>query len=198
MKKYAWSVAVLALAWNAHALELGGNAPATDVKMKNVDGKEVTIGELKGEQGTLVIFSCNHCPFVKAWEERIARVGNDALKKKIGVVQINSNDPKVAGDTFESMQERAKDRGFKFPYVVDADSSVARAYGASKTPEVFLFNKDGVLVYHGTIDDNYQKPAEVTAHYLQDAIDALATDKDIATKETKILGCGIKFRGGKG
>lgn len=189
---------MLLLAASAHALDLGSQAPATDVKMKNVDGKEVSIADIKGDRGTMVIFSCNQCPFVLAWEERIAQLGNAAIGKGIGVIQINSNDPAVAaGDTYDKVQARAKERGFKFPYVVDADSAAARAYGASRTPEIFLFNAKGDLVYHGTIDDNYKAADKVTERYLHDAIEAVAAGKDVVTKESKIVGCTIKFRGGK-
>ena len=108
---------------------------------------------------------------------------------------MNSNDPKVAaGDSFDGMQVRAKERGMQFPYVVDATSNVARAFGATKTPEAFLFDKDGKLVYHGTIDDNGEDAAKVEKWYLKDALEAVAGGKDVAVKETKSIGCGIKFR----
>lgn len=168
--------------------------PAKDVKMKNVDGKEITIAEVAGKNGTLVIFSCNHCPFVKAWEKRIAEIGNTYREKGVGVIQINSNDPAVAGDTFESMQERAKERGFQFPYVVDASSDVARAFGATRTPEFFLYDKDGKLVYHGALDDN-KDASKASQSYLKDALDAMLAGKPIQTAETKAVGCTIKFRG---
>ena len=176
-------------------LKIGDAVPMKTVKMKNVDERELSIADVAGEKGTLVIFSCNHCPYVKAWEARIAEIGNAAVKSGIGVIQINSNDPaKQPPDGFEGMQQRAKDRGFQFPYVVDADSDVARAFGATRTPEAFLFDKDGKLVYHGTIDDNSQSADKVEAHYLRDAVDALVAGKEIAAKETKAIGCSIKWR----
>jgi peroxiredoxin len=185
-------VSSLASAW---ALELGDVAPKSDVKMKNVDGKEISIADVKGEKGTLVIFSCNHCPFVVAWEERIGKLGNEFQKRGVGVIQINSNDPaKSAGDSYEGMVKRAKDRGFAFPYVVDADSGVARAFGATRTPEAFLFDAAGKLVYHGTIDDNHKDAAAAKEHYLKDALEAVVAGKEIAIKTTKAVGCGIKFR----
>lgn len=187
----AMLVAAAAQAW---ALELGDVAPKSDVKMKNVDGKELSVADVKGVKGTLVIFSCNHCPFVKAWEERITALGNGALKQGVGVIQINSNDPAKAGDTYEAMQDRAKARGFQFPYVVDADSGVARAFGATRTPEVFLFDAAGKLVYHGAIDDNHKDAAAAKEHYLKDALDALVAGKEITVKTTKAVGCSIKFR----
>jgi len=194
--KQAIAVAVLvAVAAQAWALELGAVAPKSDVKLKNVDGKELSLADVKGAKGTLVIFSCNHCPFVVAWEERIAKLGNEFLKKGVGVIQINSNDPaKAAGDSFEGMQKRAKERGFEFPYVVDADSGIARAFGATRTPEIYLFDAAGKLVYHGTIDDNHKDAAAAKEHYLKDALDALVAGKEISTKTTKAVGCTIKFR----
>lgn len=177
------------------ALAIGSPMPSTDVKMKNVDGTEKTLAQIAQPAGTLVVFTCNHCPYAKAWETRIVELGNTYSAKGIGVVAVNANDPKVAaGDSFEGMQERAKERGMQFPYVVDATSNVARAFGATKTPEAFLFGKDGKLVYHGTIDDNGQDAAKVEKWYLKDALDAVAAGKDVAVKETKSIGCSIKFR----
>jgi len=178
----------------AGGIKLGDKAPMTDTKMKSVDGKEVTIAGVAGKNGTLVVFTCNHCPFAKAWEKRISELGAAAGKEGIGVIAINSNDPaSYAEDSYENMQKHAKDAGFTFPYVVDATSEVAVAFGASKTPEVYLFDKDGKLVYHGAVDDNRDAP-KVTQNYLKNAITAVAAGKPIATSETKAVGCGIKFR----
>ncbi|MGD1019527.1 MAG: thioredoxin family protein [Verrucomicrobiia bacterium] len=188
-------VASLAVAGSAFGLNIGDKAPSTSVKMKNVDGKDVSIADVAGAQGTLVVFSCNHCPFVKAWQGRIASVGNAAKTKGIGVIVINSNDPtQYPEDSYAEMQKRAQDLGFTFPYVVDATSDVARAFGASHTPEAFLFDKDGKLVYHGAIDDS-KEANQVTAHYLQDAVDAALAGKAVPVAETKAIGCGIKFHG---
>jgi peroxiredoxin len=177
------------------SLSLGEAAPMADVKMKNVDGASVSIDDVKGAKGTLVIFSCNACPWAKAWETRIVSLGNEFAKKGVGVVVINSNDPTVnAEDGYETMQARAKDRGMRFPYVVDATSEVARAFGATRTPEAFLFDKDGKLVYHGTIDDNAKEPGHVKSRYLRSALSAVSSGKVPSPQETKSLGCGIKFR----
>jgi peroxiredoxin len=182
-------------AWAGGALSIGAGIPMADVKMKSVDGKELSLADVKQAQGTLVVFTCNHCPFAKMWETRIVELGNAYAAKGVGVVAVNANDPKVAEeDSFEVMQQRAKDRGMQFPYVVDATSNLARAFGATKTPEAFLFDKDGKLVYHGTIDDNGQEAAKVEKPYLKDALDAVVAGKDVAVKETKSIGCGIKFR----
>ena len=188
-------VASLAVAGSAFGLNIGDKAPSTSVKMKNVDGSSVSIADVVGKQGTLVVFSCNHCPFVKAWQGRIASVGNAAKTKGIGVIVINANDPTdYPEDSYAEMQTRAKDLGFTFPYVVDATSDVARAFGATRTPEAFLFDKDGKLVYHGAIDDS-KEADQVTKHFLQDAIDAELAGKAVPVAETKFVGCGIKFHG---
>jgi peroxiredoxin len=177
-------------------LAIGDAAPMTDVKMKNVDGRELTIGGVKGAKGTLVVFSCNHCPWAKAWEGRIVELGNAYPKRGIGVIVINSNDPTAyEEDAYPAMQQRARQRGMKYPYVVDATSGVARAYGATRTPEAFLFDAKGRLVYHGTVDDNAHEPDKVAHRYLRDALEAVVAGQELTVKETKALGCSIKFRG---
>jgi peroxiredoxin len=175
-------------------LEVGAKAIKTEHQMKSISGKMVSIASVKGAKGTLVIFSCNTCPWVVGWEERIAKIGNKAMEKGIGVLYINPNDPTVqAGDSFDAMKKRAAERGFKFDYAVDEGSKLAKAYGATRTPEVFLFDANDTLVYYGTIDDNMQDAAKVENHYLMDAVKALAGGQQIATKNTKALGCTIKW-----
>jgi peroxiredoxin len=178
----------------AEGLKIGDKAPSTDVKMKNVDGSEVSIADVAGKEGTLVIFSCNHCPFVKAWEGRIVEITNTYKDKGVGVIIINSNDPAdYAEDGFDQMQKRAQKLGLKVPYVVDATSGVARAFDATRTPEAFLFDQGGKLVYHGAIDDS-KNASDVEKHFLRDALDALLAGKSVPVQETKFVGCSIKFR----
>ena len=196
MKRHSlWAlIASVTVVGSAFGLNIGDKAPLTTVKMKNVDGKEVSIADVVGKNGTLVIFSCDHCPFVKAWQDRIAAIGNSGKDKDVGVIAINSNDPaEYPEDSYPEMQKRAQKLGFTFPYVVDATSDVARAFGATRTPEAFLFDKDGKLVYHGAIDDS-QDASAVNVHFLQDAINASTAGQPVANKETKFVGCGIKFR----
>jgi peroxiredoxin len=177
------------------SLALGQPAPLADTKMKNVSGKELSIAEVKGAKGTLVVFTCNHCPWARAWHSRIVTLGNQSMKRGVGVIAINANDPTAyPEDDFATMQSNAKKTKMGFPYVVDATSDVARAFGATRTPEAFLFDAEGKLVYHGTIDDNAKQPDQVKARYLEDAVNALVNGKEIALAETKALGCGIKFR----
>ena len=176
-------------------LPIGATIPMTDVAMKNVDGKDVTLKSVMQPAGILVVFTCNHCPFAKRWESRIVELGNTYAAQGVGVVAINANDPKTyPDDSFEAMQARAKEKGMAFPYVVDATSDVARAFKATKTPEVFLFDKDGKLVYHGAVDDNGEEPAKVQRAYLKEALEAVVAGKEVVVKETKSIGCGIKFR----
>jgi len=180
----------------ALALSTGDAIPAKTDPLKDTDGRQIKIADVSGAKGTLVVFTCNHCPYAQAWEDRIVALGNEYSEKGIGVVAINSNDPKVAPeDGLEEMQKRVKDKSFKFPYAVDETSAVAKAFGASKTPEVFLFDAQGKLAYHGAVDDNSEDPNAVKEHYLKDALDAVATGRPVANAETKALGCGIKFRG---
>jgi peroxiredoxin len=182
------------LAPSAGALEIGSAMPQRDVEMRSVGGGEVSLAKVAGSKGTLVIFTCNHCPWAKAWETRIAALGNAYRGRGVGVVAINSNDPTgYPEDGFDAMVKRAKDRGFQFPYVVDRGSTVARAFGAERTPEAFLFDANGTLVYHGTIDDNADNASAVKQHFLRDALEAVANGQPVAVKETKALGCGIKF-----
>jgi thiol-disulfide isomerase/thioredoxin len=177
------------------ALALGATMPMGETAMKNVDGRDLTLAGARGKKGTLVLFICNHCPWVKMWQPRIAEVGNAALAKGVAVVAVNGNDPAAyPEDEFEVMVQRAKEVGYKFPYVVDATSDVARAFGASKTPEAFLFDAKGKLVYHGAIDDNARDPKAVKLRWLADAVGAVAAGKPVPVAESKALGCSIKFR----
>ncbi|MBN2686151.1 MAG: thioredoxin family protein [Pontiellaceae bacterium] len=185
---------LMAAALPAKALNIGDSIVDTEVKMKNVDGKMVSLNEAKGKMGTLVIFSCVHCPFVKGWQDTMVDIANTYQKKGFGVVFINSNDPDTAGDGYEAMQALAKEKKYTFPFVVDSTSDVARHFGATKTPDVFLFDAKGKLVYKGAVGEGSQTPKEGGALYLRDALDALLTGKPIPKAESKAVGCTIKFR----
>ena len=176
-------------------LALGASAPMADVKMQSVDGRSLSLADVKGAKGTLVVFTCNACPWAKAWETRIVELGNAFAKRGVGVIAVNANDPDVqAEDGYAVMQDRAKKRGMSFPYVVDATSDLARAFGATRTPEAYLFDASGKLIYHGAIDDNAKQPDKVTTRWLRDALEAAVAGKAVAVQETKALGCSIKFR----
>ena len=180
---------------SASALAMGAEAPMRTHAMLGVDGQRVSIGGVAGAQGTLVIFTCNHCPWAQAWEERITAIGNRYRQRGFGVIAINPNDPEeFAEDGYEEMQRRARAAGMRFPYVVDETSGVARAFGATRTPEVFLFDGAGHLVYHGAVDDNAHQPDQVEHHYLRDALDATIARRAISDAETRFIVCTIKFR----
>jgi peroxiredoxin len=172
----------------ADRLAIGQPAPMADVKMKNIDGGMLSIADAAGQYGTLVMFSCNSCGSVLAYEDRIAMYLNKFQEEGMGVIVINPNDPaENAVDGYEGMQERAEKLGFEFPYVVDSTSDVARAFGATRTPEVFLFDTNGLLVYTGGIDDS-RDPEQVQETYMADAVEALIAGDEIAVRETRALG----------
>ena len=177
------------------ALAIGSPAPLKDTAMKRVGGRPLSIAGAAGKKGTLVLFICNHCPWVKAWQSRIAAIGNAAPSQGVGVIAINSNDPAAfPADDFEGMAKRAKQARYRFAYVMDETSDVARAFGASHTPEAFLFDASGKLVYHGAIDDNAHDAKAVQQRWLADAVTALQKGQPVPTAETKALGCGIHGR----
>ena len=200
MRRATWLMAIaatvlLATAAHARGLEIGRPIPAGDTKMENVDGRSLSIADVHGEKGTLVIFSCNHCPWVQAWQQRMVALGNEYSAKGIGVVCVNSNDPSAyPTDDLATMKQVAAREGYRFPYVVDATSDVGRAFGATRTPEAFLFDAAGHLVYHGAIDDNAHEPDRVEHRYLRDALDALLAGRPADPAEVPFIGCTIKFR----
>jgi peroxiredoxin len=201
MKTTTLAIAFVLLAGAATAdeakpLVIGAAVPLPTAKLKNpADGKAVSLADVKGAKGTLVVFTANNCPFAKAWEQRIVELANGYAPKGIGAVLVNANDPSLAkNDTPELIKARHQERGMKVPYVVDENQTLARAFGASLTPEAFLFDKSGKLVYHGTIDDNHKEPEKVTKRYLKDALEAVSAGKAPPVTETKSMGCSIKFK----
>lgn len=173
-------------------LEIGSSIPKLEYKMMDVSGKEVTLNEVKGENGLLVMFSCNTCPYVKLSETRIKDVAALAKKNKIGVIVINSNEAQRNDeDSFDEMKKYAKNQGYDFNYVVDKNSQLADAFGATRTPHIFLFDKKG-LVYRGAIDDNIKDEKEAKEHFLKDAITAVGAGKPVKINSSKSVGCSIK------
>lgn len=171
---------------------------ATDFSLKNVDEKMVSLADYTDANGFIVIFSCNHCPYVKAYENRMVELHNKYASKGFPVVAINSNDPKVQPeDSFEKMKERAKEKNFPFKYLFDEDQKVYPIYGATRTPHVFLLNKnnnDLIVEYIGAIDDNYKDASAVKENYLENAVDALLAGEKPKVTETKAIGCSIKVK----
>jgi len=175
-------------------LEIGENAKLIDREMTSIDGNNFSLQQLKKAKGLLVIFSCNTCPFVIAWEDRYPELARLAEENEIGFGLINSNEAKREGDdSMNEMIDHAKQKGYgELPYLIDKDSELANAFGAKTTPHVFLFDKDLKLVYEGAIDDNYKSKDEVSAFYLKDALENLGEGKAIDPNQTKALGCSIK------
>ena len=174
-------------------LQIGDSAPLTNYKMEDISGLEVDLASLQKENGLVVIFSCNTCPFVIAWEDRYNLIAEQCNKSNVGLVAVNSNEAKREGDdSKEAMKSHAKEKGYNFKYVVDANSELAKAFGATKTPQVFLLDKDLKLVYTGAIDDNLKNVEKVEHYYLKDAINNLIAGKKIDPNVTKALGCSIK------
>jgi peroxiredoxin len=166
---------------------------AIPFKLPGVDDKEHSLNDYAGKNAVAVIFSCNHCPYVRAWEDRMVQIQADHMNKEVQLVAINANDvSKSPDDSFSKMKERALEKKFNFPYLHDETQSLARAYGAERTPEVFLFDKSFTLRYHGAIDDNYDDPKAVKEHYLRKALDCVLAGKPISIAETKPAGCSIK------
>lgn len=174
--------------------ELGLNAtiPLASEKMKDVSGKFISLNEVKTKKGLLVIFSCNTCPYVKLSETRIKLLTDSCVKSGIGCIIINSNEAERAeDDSFEAMVNYAAKQHFSCYYAVDAHSKLADAFGATRTPQCFLFNQTG-LIYKGAIDDYVKDATLAKAHYLNDAIDALIRNELPSVQETKSIGCTIK------
>ena len=171
---------------------------AADFKLKNIDGKSVGLSDYNGSKGVILVFTCNHCPFAKKYEGRI--VALDKKYKALGypVVAINPNDPAIEPeDSYDNMQKRAKEKGFSFPYLFDETQATTRAYGATKTPHVFILqNVKGAysVKYIGAIDDNSDDEKAVKEKYVENAVDALLAGKEVSTTSTKAVGCGIKWR----
>ena len=174
-------------------LELGDKAALTDKKMLDVSGERISLADAKKDNGLVVIFSCNTCPFVKQWEGRYPSIKEWADNNDVGMIVLNSNYQNRNGvDSYEAMQSHAKEQGYNFHYVVDEESQIANAFGGQTTPHVFLFNSDMQLAYKGAIDDNYESAESVKKAYLKDAITSLANGEEIAVTETKPTGCSIK------
>ena len=174
-------------------LPIGSSIPNADKKMKNVAGMELSFKDAMNAKGLLVMFSCNTCPVVHAYQSRTTEVCNYAKSKNIGVILLNSNEgSRDNGDSFSDMKEYASEQSYNWAYVVDENSVMANAFGATRTPECFLFNAEGKLVYHGAIDDNQNGAEEVTRKHLKIAMDEMLEGKDVAVKKTRSVGCTIK------
>jgi thioredoxin-related protein len=180
-------------AQTVQSLEIGSTIPMADVKMKSVDKKEVSLKEATTKNGLLVMFSCNTCPYVIKSQARTKEVMAHAAQNNVGMVIVNSNAAQRDGaDSYDAMIKYAAKQGYKVPYVVDEGSKLADAFGAMRTPEVFLFDGNGKLVYKGAMEDNPSELASSKEMFLQAAIDNMITHHAIDPNSTKSIGCTIK------
>jgi hypothetical protein len=174
-------------------LPIGSPVPMGDYKMKDVSGRQISLNEVKTSKGLLVVFSCNTCPYVKLSETRIREYSDYCLKEGIGCILVNSNEAQRSeDDSFDEMVKYYGGQKLKCFYAMDEKSQLANAFGAGRTPQCFLFNGSGTLMYKGAIDDNVKDPAAVKNAYLKDAISCVLKNEKPKVQETKSIGCTIK------
>jgi peroxiredoxin len=174
-----------------------GDAVA-DFKLKNVDGKIMSLANYGSAKGFIVVFTCLHCPFSNSYEDRVIALDKKFASQGYPVIAINPNDPEAyEEDSFVNMQARAKQKGYTYSFLQDDTQTVSKAFGASRTPHIFILKKDGdknIVQYIGAIDDNAQDPSGVTKHYVEDAVNNLLSGKPVVTTTTKAVGCAIKWK----
>ena len=176
-------------------MTLGTAEQLIPFRLTNVDGNTLSPEDFTAARALAVIFWCNHCPYVRAWEDRVIGLQREYAGRGAQLLLINSNDArKYPDDSFEQMQLRARDKDYPFPYLVDDTQEVARQYGATRTPEIFLFDQARTLRYHGAPDDNVEHPKAVVHQYFRDAIEAVLDGTTPTTTETPPKGCTIKWR----
>ncbi len=189
-------IAATALSFSPAGYKVGDTVK--DFSLKNVDGKMVSLGNYKEAKGFIVVFTCNHCPFAKAYESRVIALDKKYASQGYPVIAINPNDPAaVPEDSYSEMISRAQKKGYSFPYLMDETQEVAHAFGATLTPHVFVLKKDGgknILKYIGAIDNNSEEADKASEHYVEDAVNALLAGKSVTNTETKAIGCTIKWK----
>ncbi len=192
----ALMIVVSSFKFNSTAYKVGDKA--MDFKLKNVDGKMVSLSDFKSAKGFIVVFTCNHCPFSKLYEDRIIALNSEFASKGYPVIAINPTDAlNYPDDSYDNMVSRAKEKNYAFPYLVDENQVIAKSYGATNTPHVFVLQKekdDLTVKYIGAIDDNAQDASQATKHYVEDAVNALLSGKSVPVTQTKAIGCGIKWK----
>ena len=170
---------------------------ATDFKLENIDGNFVSLSDYKDAKGFIVVFTCNTCPYAVAYEDRVEALNKKYAKKGYPVIAIMPNNVSTKpGDSMEAMQRRAKEKGFTFPYLMDADQSIYPQFGATKTPHIYILEataKGPVVQYIGAIDDNYKDATLVKTKYVENAVDALLSGTSVEVNKTKAIGCSIKL-----
>jgi thiol-disulfide isomerase/thioredoxin len=163
--------------------------------LKGTDQQIHSSEELQNKDASVIIFACNHCPYVRAYVTRMRNIIQQYRNRNVGFFLINANDAKqYPDDSFEQMIPMAKHLGIGGNYLYDETQEIAKAYGAERTPEVFLFDKSKKLAYHGAIDDNWEKPDEISIHYLKVALDAVLENQEVLVKDTQARGCTIKWK----
>jgi peroxiredoxin len=178
----------------AFTLQIGQSAP--DFNLPGIDGKDHSLASFKNAKLLVIVFSCNHCPYVIGSEERMNKFYDDYSPMGVAMVAINSNETKDhPTDSFEHMKSHAKEKGFKFPYLRDETQEIAKAYGALRTPHFYLFDQNRKLRYTGRMDDNPRTPGAEKTHELRDAIDALLAGKKPPVELTNPIGCNVKWWG---
>ena len=179
---------------NEGVLPIGSDLPKGDVGLKDVSGREVTMKSTKDTNGLLVMFTCNTCPYVIKNQERTKAICAYARQHNIGVILINSNEAQRSNDdSFEAMKAYAKEQAYAWYYTVDKNSVIAKAFGASRTPECYLFNNKLKLTYRGAIDDSPGQPGNVTREHLKEAINETIAGKQVTVSVTRSVGCAIKI-----
>jgi peroxiredoxin len=174
-------------------LKIGSEMPK--FTLPNVDGKEYSSDDFKVEKALIVIFSCNHCPYVQAYQDRMISIQRDYREKGVRMIAINSNDSsQYEDDSFEEMKKRAEEKKFNFLYLRDEDQTIAKKFAATHTPEIFVFDNSRKLIYHGKIDDNWKDEDKVRSQYLRDALDEYLAGREISVPETFSIGCTIKWK----
>ena len=195
MKKLFFSLLLLStmVCTHAQSLPVGADLPMGNIKMKDVSGKDISIRDAIQQNGVLVMFSCNTCPYVIKNQQRTRDIAAYAKQNNIGIILLNSNEAtRDEDDSFADMQQYAKQQNYQFPYVIDKDSKIANAFGATRTPEIFLFDANGKLQYKGAIDDNPNDAGNVKRVHAREAISELVSGKPVSVKESRSLGCSIK------
>jgi peroxiredoxin len=173
-------------------LTIGTEAPQFD--LPGVDGRNHSLDDYADAQALVLIQSCNHCPYVQAWEGRMIDLQREYGDRGVRIVAVNSNDATThPEDSFDEMKARAEREGFNFDYLYDESQDIARALGSERTPEVFLFDRDRRLVYHGAIDDAREQNA-VSQRYLRDALEAVVEGREPDVADTPAVGCTVKWR----
>lgn len=202
MMKSIFALTAVFLLFTAAGTTTTGVGPgdkAPGFTLKNIDGRMVSLSDYEDEKGVIVVFTCNHCPYAKLYEQRIIELNNKYQSKGFPVVAIQPNDPVAyPEDSFENMKKRASEKGYTFPYLIDESQDIVKAYGAMATPHFYLLENDKngyfTVRYTGALDDNYKSASDVEEKYVEKAIDAMMAGDEVSNQSTKAIGCSIKLR----